>query len=92
MDTVHDPDCPYHCEEPNHQWWPKYVFLLNELCCCSQQLTESRLRAVILVQAENEFSESSTRNPYMQAIIDLYRSEGIVIRKFLSFPIAYRLY
>lgn len=36
---------------------------------------------VILVQAENEFSASANNSPYMQAIIDLYRENGIVIRK-----------
>jgi hypothetical protein len=37
--------------------------------------------SVILVQAENEYSAGSTHNSYMQAIIDLYRAEGIVVRK-----------
>ena len=36
---------------------------------------------VILVQAENEFSAGTNRSPYMQDIIDLYRNNGIVIRK-----------
>ncbi|KAJ6523799.1 hypothetical protein B0H10DRAFT_1974885 [Mycena sp. CBHHK59/15] len=34
---------------------------------------------IILVQAENEFSAGATRSPYMQAIIDLYRANGVVI-------------
>jgi hypothetical protein len=37
--------------------------------------------SVILVQAENEYSAGLTHNSYMQAIIDLYRAEGIVVRK-----------
>ena len=38
------------------------------------------LLAVILVQAENEFDEGPTRSPYMQAVIDTYRANGIVVR------------
>lgn len=38
------------------------------------------LLKVILVQAENEFSVAATHNSYMQAIIDTYRANGIVIR------------
>ncbi|KAH9479183.1 putative beta-galactosidase A [Psilocybe cubensis] len=34
---------------------------------------------IILVQAENEYSASASNDIYMQAIIDLYRSNGIVI-------------
>jgi len=37
--------------------------------------------AVILVQAENEFSASTDHDVYMQDIIDLYRSSGIVVRE-----------
>lgn len=36
---------------------------------------------VILIQAENEFSAGNGRSDYMQAIIDLYRANGIVIRE-----------
>jgi len=36
---------------------------------------------VILVQAENEFSASANHDVYMQDIIDLYRSNGIVVRE-----------
>ncbi|KAL9713437.1 hypothetical protein Ac2012v2_003047 [Leucoagaricus gongylophorus] len=34
---------------------------------------------IILVQAENEFSASTDHDVYMQDIIDLYRSSGIVV-------------
>ncbi|KAG6833503.1 hypothetical protein H0H87_006075 [Tephrocybe sp. NHM501043] len=34
---------------------------------------------IILVQAENEFSTSTNNNIYMQAIIDLYRANGVVV-------------
>ncbi len=40
------------------------------------------MRVVILVQAENEFSASASNNIYMQAIIDLYRANGIVVREY----------
>lgn len=35
---------------------------------------------VILVQAENEFSASANNSPYMQDVIDTYRSNGVVVR------------
>ncbi|KAF7291695.1 Beta-galactosidase [Mycena chlorophos] len=34
---------------------------------------------IILVQAENEFSQGTTQSPYMQTIINTYRANGIVI-------------
>lgn len=40
---------------------------------------------VILVQAENEYSASAANNIYMQAIIDLYRANGIVVREYCIF-------
>jgi hypothetical protein len=40
---------------------------------------------VILVQAENEYSASASNNIYMQAIIDLYRANGIVVRMSLRY-------
>jgi hypothetical protein len=43
------------------------------------QLTQAY--SVIMIQAENEFTEGSTKSPYMQQIIDLYRANGVVIRK-----------
>ena len=36
---------------------------------------------IIMVQAENEFSQAATHNPYMQAIEDTYRANGVTIRK-----------
>lgn len=42
---------------------------------------------VILIQAENEYSASANNSPYMQAVIDTYRAEGIVIRKLLHITI-----
>jgi hypothetical protein len=35
---------------------------------------------IIMVQMENEFSQAATHNPYMQAIEDTYRANGVVIR------------
>lgn len=43
---------------------------------------------VILVQAENEFSASSVNSPYMQAVIDTHRANGVVIRKNPPFSFA----
>lgn len=36
--------------------------------------------AVILVQAENEFSAGTGRSDYMQNIIDTFRANGVTIR------------
>ncbi len=50
--------------------------------CATRILSScSLIRAVILVQAENEYSESTNNNIYMQAIIDLYRANGVVVRR-----------
>lgn len=40
--------------------------------------------SVILVQAENEFSAGGSHDSYMQNIIDIYRNNGIAIRKSCS--------
>lgn len=36
---------------------------------------------VILVQAENEFSEGTDHSPYMQNVIDTFRENGVVVRE-----------
>lgn len=51
------------------------------------QSPDPMISIVILVQAENEFSASAANNIYMQAIIDLYRANGIVVRT-LGYPFA----
>ncbi|KAG8740023.1 hypothetical protein FRC12_016131 [Ceratobasidium sp. 428] len=58
--------------------WMPYMKYMTELIR-KHQITEGG--NIILVQAENEFSPSTTKSPYMQAIVDLYRQGGIVVRK-----------
>ncbi|KAF7297824.1 Beta-galactosidase [Mycena kentingensis (nom. inval.)] len=75
------------------QAWTPYMTSMSRLIA-KYQITEGG--PIILVQAENEFSQGTTQSPYMQAIIDTYRANGIVIRrsvrmrdrrgKFCSFP------
>lgn len=50
---------------------------------CSDLLCIDFELAVIMVQAENEFSAGTGRSDYMQNIIDLYRANGIVVREYL---------
>lgn len=40
---------------------------------------------IIMVQCENEFSQAATHNPYMQAIENTYRANGVVIREYKRF-------
>ncbi|TDL23439.1 glycoside hydrolase family 35 protein [Rickenella mellea] len=56
--------------------WTPYMTAISKLIS-QNQVTNGG--PIILVQAENEFSPGSTHSPYMQAIEDLYRQEGIVI-------------
>ncbi|KAI0765993.1 glycoside hydrolase family 35 protein [Irpex lacteus] len=58
------------------QAWTPYLTQIAKLIA-KNQITNGG--PIILVQAENEFSEGTTRSPYMQAIIDLYRANGIVV-------------
>ncbi len=44
-------------------------------------MADAKILAVILVQSENEFSAGTGRSDYMQDIINLYRANGIMIRK-----------
>lgn len=53
---------------------------------------DCRPMKVILVQAENEFSAGTTRSPYMQQIIDLYRANGIVIRSYARYRIILKFF
>ncbi|KAG9102571.1 hypothetical protein FRC06_001765 [Ceratobasidium sp. 370] len=62
-------------ENYTYAWLP-YMKYMTELIR-KHQITEGG--NIILVQAENEFSPSSTKSPYMQAIVDLYRQNGIVV-------------
>ncbi|KAG9123890.1 hypothetical protein FRC07_013609 [Ceratobasidium sp. 392] len=62
-------------ENYTYAWLP-YMKYMTELIR-RHQITEGG--NIILVQAENEFSPSSTKSPYMQAIVDLYRQNGIVV-------------
>ncbi|KAI0091585.1 glycoside hydrolase family 35 protein [Irpex rosettiformis] len=56
--------------------WTLYMTQISKLIA-KNQITNGG--PIILVQAENEFSEGTDRSPYMQAIIDIYRVNGIVI-------------
>ncbi|KAF8892186.1 glycosyl hydrolases family 35-domain-containing protein [Infundibulicybe gibba] len=58
------------------QAWTPYMTAIAKIIAKNQI---SNGGPIILVQAENEFSASANNNPYMQAIIDLYRQNGIVI-------------
>ncbi|KAG9081614.1 hypothetical protein FS749_007538 [Ceratobasidium sp. UAMH 11750] len=62
-------------ENYTYAWLP-YMKYMTELIR-KHQITEGG--NIVLVQAENEFSPSSTKSPYMQAIVDLYRQNGIVV-------------
>ncbi|KAI0339557.1 glycoside hydrolase family 35 protein [Trametopsis cervina] len=56
--------------------WLPYMTQLSKLIAKNQI---SNGGPIILVQAENEFSAGTDRSPYMQAIINLYRANGIDI-------------
>ncbi|TRM69220.1 glycoside hydrolase family 35 protein [Schizophyllum amplum] len=56
--------------------WTPYMTAISKIIA-RNQITEGG--PIILVQAENEFDEGETRSPYMQAVIDLYRDNGIVV-------------
>ncbi|KAJ4474972.1 glycoside hydrolase family 35 protein [Lentinula aciculospora] len=56
--------------------WLPYLNTVAQLIS-KNQVTEGG--PVILVQAENEFSASSVNSPYMQAVIDTHRANGVVI-------------
>ncbi|RDB21488.1 putative beta-galactosidase A [Hypsizygus marmoreus] len=58
------------------QAWTPYMTAVSKIIA-RNQITEGG--PIILVQAENEFSASTANNIYMQAIIDLYRENGIVV-------------
>ncbi|KAK0202519.1 glycoside hydrolase family 35 protein [Desarmillaria ectypa] len=62
---------------PNYtEAWTPYLTSVSKIIA-KNQITNGG--PIILIQAENEFSESQGNNEYMQAIIDLYRDNGIVI-------------
>ncbi|KAJ7212285.1 glycoside hydrolase family 35 protein [Mycena pura] len=62
---------------PNYtQAWMPYLTAMSKIIA-KHQITNGG--PIILVQAENEFSEGSTKSPYMQAIIDTYRANGATI-------------
>ncbi|KAI5890378.1 glycoside hydrolase family 35 protein [Schizophyllum commune H4-8] len=56
--------------------WTPYMTAISKIIA-RNQITEGG--PIILVQAENEFDEGPTRSPYMQAVIDTYRDNGIVV-------------
>ncbi|KAF7299197.1 Beta-galactosidase [Mycena indigotica] len=60
------------------QAWTPYLTTMSKMIA-KYQITNGG--PIILVQAENEFSQGTTQSPYMQAIIDTYRANGIVIRE-----------
>lgn len=76
MDTILDRTIQDHCEESSQQRRSQYVPLARSFIFSAYPCS-----TVILVQAENEFSAGTDKSPYMQAIIDLYRANGIDIRK-----------
>ncbi|KAJ3994765.1 glycoside hydrolase family 35 protein [Lentinula boryana] len=56
--------------------WMPYLNTIAQLIS-KNQITEGG--PIILVQAENEFSASAVNSPYMQAVIDTHRANGVVI-------------
>ncbi|KAJ3969250.1 glycoside hydrolase family 35 protein [Lentinula raphanica] len=56
--------------------WMPYLNTISQLIA-KNQITEGG--PIILVQAENEFSASAVNSPYMQAVIDTHRANGVVI-------------
>ncbi|GLB41894.1 putative beta-galactosidase, domain 3 [Lyophyllum shimeji] len=64
-------------DNPSYQQaWTPYMTAISKIIA-RNQITNGG--PIILVQAENEFSASAAHNVYMQAIIDLYRANGIVV-------------
>ncbi|KAJ7714180.1 glycoside hydrolase family 35 protein [Mycena metata] len=62
---------------PNYtQAWTPYLTAISKIIA-RNQITNGG--PIILVQAENEFSAGATQSPYMQAVINTYRANGIVI-------------
>ncbi|KAJ7134399.1 glycoside hydrolase family 35 protein [Mycena epipterygia] len=62
---------------PNYtQAWVPYLTAISKIIA-RNQITNGG--PIILVQAENEFSAGTTQSPYMQAVIDTYRANGVVI-------------
>ncbi|KAJ7645563.1 glycoside hydrolase family 35 protein [Mycena polygramma] len=62
---------------PNYtEAWVPYMTVISKIIA-KHQITEGG--PIILVQAENEFSAGTTQSPYMQAVIDTYRANGVVI-------------
>lgn len=58
------------------QAWQPYMISISQLLARNQIINGG---PVILVQAENEFSAGGDHSPYMQAIINTYRENGIVV-------------
>ncbi|KAF8202416.1 glycoside hydrolase family 35 protein [Pholiota molesta] len=58
------------------QAWTPYLTSITKIIA-RNQITNGG--PIILVQAENEYSASASNDIYMQAIIDLYRANGIVV-------------
>ncbi|KAF8972779.1 glycoside hydrolase family 35 protein [Flammula alnicola] len=58
------------------QAWTPYLTAISKIIA-KNQITNGG--PIILVQAENEYSASASNDVYMQAIIDLYRANGIVV-------------
>ncbi|KAF7365411.1 Beta-galactosidase [Mycena venus] len=62
---------------PNYtQAWVPYMTAISKIIA-RNQITNGG--PIILVQAENEFSAGPTQSPYMQAVIDTYRANGVVV-------------
>ncbi|KAF4569577.1 hypothetical protein EYR40_008555 [Pleurotus pulmonarius] len=58
------------------QAWTPYMTVISKIIA-ENQITNGG--PIILVQAENEFSASANNSPYMQDVIDTYRSNGVVV-------------
>ncbi|KAJ7695959.1 glycoside hydrolase family 35 protein [Mycena rosella] len=58
------------------QAWSPYMTAISKIIA-RNQITNGG--PIILVQAENEFSAGPTQSPYMQAVINTYRANGVVI-------------
>ncbi|KAK7048172.1 beta-galactosidase [Favolaschia claudopus] len=56
--------------------WTPYMTAISKIIA-RNQITNGG--PIILVQAENEFSAGTTQSPYMQAVIDTYRANGVVV-------------
>ena len=57
----------------------------HHVICFGQHITDVHF-AVILVQAENEFTAGAGRSDYMQAVIDNLRANGVVVRTSRPIP------